>query len=285
MRNNVIYSYKKIDTNEIVYIGRTNNIERRRKEHELYEPIEKGRPHYNFPLSKGIRKYGLDNYICEIIEINLTYEESLEREKYWIKYYNTYEDLNKYNLTPGGECITENKFSEEIIEEARQLLKMKVPFKEIQDRTGISISHLSEINTGKRRKSSLYNYPINNMTCGRKLTSEQIEEIIYLLQTTNITNQEIGLKYNVSDTTIQNINMGKRYKKENIKYPIRTRCSSSKNNRISEQNFKELVSDLKENILSFSELANKYKTSVTTIYNINSGRTRKKEYLEYPLRK
>lgn len=58
------------------------------------------------------------------------------------------------------------------------------------------------------------------MTCGRKLTSKQIEEIIYLLQTTNITNHENSLKYNVSDTTIQNINIGKRYKKKilNIRY-------------------------------------------------------------------
>lgn len=40
MSDNVIYKYTKLDTNEVVYVGRTNNILRRRKEHEFYEPQE-----------------------------------------------------------------------------------------------------------------------------------------------------------------------------------------------------------------------------------------------------
>lgn len=31
-----------------------------------------------------------------------------EREKYWIKYYNTYEDRNHYNETPGGDLPGKN---------------------------------------------------------------------------------------------------------------------------------------------------------------------------------
>lgn len=283
--NNLIYAYIKKDTNEIVYIGRTNNIERRRKEHEIYEPQEKTRPHYNYPLSKGIRKNGLESYECKIIEDNLTYEESLNREIYWIDFYNTFKDKNKYNYTPGGECITEPVYSEDIIEEVRCLLKDKTPYKQIQDRTNLSLSHISEINTGKRRKNERYTYPINNMTCGRKLTEEQIEEIIYYLKNTNISNQELGIIYGVDGGTIQNINTGKRYKKEEIKYPIRTRCKINKSKRLNEQELEALFKDIMYTNESFSFLANKYGVSVSTIYNINSGKTRKNKEFDYPLRK
>lgn len=38
MEQYTIYKYIKIDTNEVVYVGRTNNLKRRRREHEIYEP-------------------------------------------------------------------------------------------------------------------------------------------------------------------------------------------------------------------------------------------------------
>lgn len=119
-----IYKYIKKDINEVVYVGRTNNFSRRKNEHEKYEPFEEGRPHYNYPLSRGIRKYGVDAYQCEIIEIVTTYEESLSREKYWIKYYDTFNDPSKYNYTPGGELsFTTAKFNDEIIDEVKSLLE------------------------------------------------------------------------------------------------------------------------------------------------------------------
>ena len=177
-----IYKYIKKDINEVVYIGRTNNFSRRKDEHEKYEPFEEGRPHYNYPLSRGIRKYGANAYQCEIIETVTTYEESLNREKYWIKYYDTFNDPSKYNYTPGGELsFTTAKFDDKIIDEVKSLLEQQVDFKTIRDRTGVSLPHISEINTGKRRKDTNRCYPINTMTCGRKLTQEDVNEIVNLL--------------------------------------------------------------------------------------------------------
>ena len=283
--NNVIYKYVKIDTNEVVYIGRTNNFLRRRREHEVYEPQEKGRPQYDYPLSRGIRKYGVDNYKCEIIEEGLTYEESLKREIYWIEYYDTYNDPSKYNYTPGGECVTESKYDDELVNEVKLLLEEKVDFKTIQEKTGISISHISEINTGKRRKDSYHTYPINNMTCGRKLTIEQVMEIIELLKTTKIPNQQIGAQYNVDEGTIQNINLGKRYYQKDIQYPIREKCKVSKNHKLNEEEFENLVADIQNTNVSFAKLALKYNISSSTVYNINKGVSRKSEKYSYPLRK
>ena len=54
------------------------------------------------------------------------------------------------------------------------------------------------------------------MTCGRKLNDVQIQEIISLLESSTKTVQEISLLYNVSETTINGINTGKRYKQKDI---------------------------------------------------------------------
>lgn len=287
MEQYIIYKYTKVDTNEVVYIGRTNNLERRRREHEIYEPQEKGRPHYNYPLSKGIRKYGKENYICEVIETVNSYEESLQKEKYWIKYYNTFEDISKYNYTPGGELsFFTAKFDDIIIDEVKSLLEQQISFKEINDRTGVSISHISEINTGKRRKDYTRHYPINEMTCGRKLNDMQIQEIISLLKSSTKTIQEISLLYNVSEATISGINNGKRYKQMDISYPIRNRITTTtKNKRLTQNELLLLIDDIINTNIPFARLAIKYNISTRTVYNINKGTTRYNKDYNYPLRK
>ena len=259
VEEHIIYKYIKLDTNEVVYVGRTNNLERRRKEHEVYEPREKGRPHYNYPLSKGIRKYGRKNYKCEIIEIVDTYEESLEREKYWIKCYNTFLDKEKYNYTPGGEIgYLTQKFDNVIIDEVKSLLEAQVSFKEIQDRTGVSPSHISEINTGKRRKDKNREYPINKMTCGRKLDEAKVQEIISLLHQSQKTHQEIAAIYNVSEATIRGINVGKRYYQKDIQYPIRGSLKSTQYKRLLQEEVELITNDIINTRISFSQLAIKY---------------------------
>ena len=286
MEQYIIYKYIKVDTNEVVYIGRTNNLERRRREHEIYEPQEEGRPHYNYPLSKGIRKYGKENYRCEVIEIVNSYKESLQKEKYWIKYYNTFEDISKYNYTPGGELsFTTVKFDDIIIDEVNSLLEQQISFKEINDRTGVSISHISEINTGKRRKDYTHHYPINKMTCGRKLNDVQIQEIISLLKSSTKTVQEISLLYSVSESTINGINNGKRYKQKDISYPIRNRITIRKNKRLTQNELLLLIDDIINTNIPFAQLSIKYNISTTTVYNINKGTTRYNKDYNYPLRK
>lgn len=52
-------------------------------------------------LYKAMRKYGKDKFYYEILESNLEYSQLLQREQYWISYYNSYK--NGYNDTLGGE--------------------------------------------------------------------------------------------------------------------------------------------------------------------------------------
>lgn len=79
---NIIYGYKKLITNEIVYVGQTVNLPTRRLKHEKYDPFNPNTKEYHYPLSRGIRKYGAENYECIILEEVENTSELDEREKY-----------------------------------------------------------------------------------------------------------------------------------------------------------------------------------------------------------
>lgn len=92
------YIYKIVnDVNQKVYIGKTyhTSIEQQYKEHcrDAFKEDEAQRPLYF-----AMRKYGIEHFHIELIEQTNTPEE---REKYWIKYYNSFKD--GYNATLGGD--------------------------------------------------------------------------------------------------------------------------------------------------------------------------------------
>ena len=54
-------------------------------------------------LRRAIKKYGKENFENYIIEWCKNKEELCEKEKYWIRKYNTLDNSIGYNITPGGE--------------------------------------------------------------------------------------------------------------------------------------------------------------------------------------
>lgn len=91
-----IYKITKI-SNGKSYIGQSNNIERRFKEHQ-----QKGASS-RIPLDIAIQKYGIHAFAYEILE-ECSLNKLNEREQYWINYYDTIN--NGYNCLPGGEQQT-----------------------------------------------------------------------------------------------------------------------------------------------------------------------------------
>lgn len=85
--------------NNKVYIGKTKDFERRKKEHLAHKT--------NHLFSRALHKYGEDSFLWEIIEADInTVEEASDREKFWIKKYRSYfrwDGANGYNMTPGGD--------------------------------------------------------------------------------------------------------------------------------------------------------------------------------------
>lgn len=96
-----IYLITNLKTN-LVYIGQSINIKNRIISHHIYEYTNKNNTMYNSKFYKSLRKYGLENFKVEVLE--LCKKELLdEREIYWIKQYDSYH--NGYNSTEGGKML------------------------------------------------------------------------------------------------------------------------------------------------------------------------------------
>ena len=88
-------------TNKIngkVYIGQTiKSLEQRIKGHIKESKIDSNRP-----FMSSINKYGVSNFIFEVIDSANSLDELNDKEIYWINFYNSVSP-NGYNVTGGGQ--------------------------------------------------------------------------------------------------------------------------------------------------------------------------------------
>ena len=98
--NGTIYKIQN-NINNKIYIGlTTRNVNIRWEEHKK-AALSDAEEFENVHLYNGMRKYGLNNFSFSIIETNIIDFNILnEREKYWIAFYNSYQ--NGYNMNMGG---------------------------------------------------------------------------------------------------------------------------------------------------------------------------------------
>lgn len=115
MKNNDVYKITNKVTGK-VYVGITNQGAGARYRHHWYE-ARIGEP---APIHRSMAKYGEENFTLEIIETVDTYDELKEREKYWIKFYDSMNREKGYNLTEGGDGTFGRLHSEETKEKIRQ---------------------------------------------------------------------------------------------------------------------------------------------------------------------
>ena len=89
-------------TNQInnkCYIGKSVNIEQRWISHKSEAYLSHNKQ-YNYTIHRAFRKYGLENFSFEIIEL-VEKEQLNEREIYWIQFYDSFN--TGYNETLGGD--------------------------------------------------------------------------------------------------------------------------------------------------------------------------------------
>lgn len=83
---------------EKIYIGQTTiTLDKRIKNHAKEAKITTNRP-----FLSSINKYGIDNFVFEIIDIAENLDELNDKEIYWIDFYNSVSP-NGYNVTGGGQ--------------------------------------------------------------------------------------------------------------------------------------------------------------------------------------
>lgn len=162
-RSNEVYKITNKVTNKI-YIGITNQGSGARYRHHWYES-RIGEPS---PIHRSMAKYGEDNFTLEIIDFADTYDELKEKEKYWIKQYNSTDKSIGYNLTEGGDGTFGRKHSEETKDKIRQ----KALGRKVSEETKRKMSetklgkcsdkqreHLLKLTVGQSKK--IYQYDTN----------------------------------------------------------------------------------------------------------------------------
>lgn len=276
----------KNDINTKVYIGQSLDAKERFKSHckKNYD---------NSLIDKAIQKYGKEHFWFEILESQI--ENYNEREKYWIKYYNSLKPFG-YNILTGGEEPPTYygdehpniKISDDDVLKLKiDLAETDIPLSQLAKKYNISKRQVLRINQGISRAALDEKYPIRkNPNINGKLTEQDVDNIIDLLKYTYRFNGDIAREYGVEVHTISKINDGTAHHRDNIQYPIRNWKSSGIILFTYEQ-VTEIINALSNTEESIQSLAKKYNVDRRAIEGINRGTSKKyfREGLSYPLRK
>lgn len=220
------------------YIGLSNNIRKRIWTHN----------HNDFKLGRvvgnAIHKYGNISQFEVLEEIDPKNRDYMnERQRYWIKYYKSNDSSFGYNVTQGGDggntasgIFNPNAaFNQDTLNHILQLLQnhRDISMTEIAKKFNVSSETIKNINRGIRYIQSDLKYPIRTQedsnttlltgtkSSSAKLSEEQLNQIIDLIQNSSLTFTDIAKKFNISNSTIGLINQGKRYHNNNLNYPLR----------------------------------------------------------------
>jgi len=216
-----IYKIKNL-INGKVYIGQSVNIERRWAGHRQTVK-NSGDKSYDFPLYKSIRKYGIENFDFEVLEI-CKIEDLNRLEKKWMLFYSSVVP-GGYNLQFGNNMTAKVTPKEvfEIIDFLRNTFYTNV---EIGLWYNLCDDSVGLINNGKTWVNEDLVYPIRQETesklvcpkCGevkfkdanqcfecynraRRHNIPKKEELEQELKKTNFV--QVGKKYGVSDNAVR----------------------------------------------------------------------------------
>ena len=263
--------------NNRVYVGQSLDIERRLRQH--FNSLNNlSYRHHSERLQEDWNKYGEGQFIASIVEC-CPANMLEEREKYWIKYWNTFY-LNKkgYNMTEGGQWgNAPRKLSDLAIQEIQNLLiKGDYSLKDIAQEYNVSLSCISDINTGRTWKKNEYVYPLHPKSIKNTILSlEELDRTIQLLLNTKLNYSEIAKTMEVPEYTVGSINRGEHSlcKKTSYNFPIRKPVQKGTyQNKITEKQVLEIIFDLIYSNLTNKELGKKYGVHYNTIGFISQGK-------------
>lgn len=204
-----IYCYTNLINNK-KYVGQTNNLERRKKQH-IQDSIHCHKGHeisYNLPFHAAIRKYGIENFSFEILQTIDTEDWSVVN-RLETQHIQEQQSLapKGYNLTAGGEAaqgLNKTKLSDEEVQAIINALKNKEYIPDIAEKFHLSRSYISDINNGRCLKQLNETYPLQQ----NRITNDEYYQIIDLIKNTNFSLREIARYMNRNRDTIEKINKG-----------------------------------------------------------------------------
>jgi group I intron endonuclease len=129
MKVGVYKIYFTNDAKNKVYIGISNNLTRRKRDH-LNNLIENC--HKNKFLQNAFVKYGKENFVFEILEL-CSSDLLKEKERKYIEKFNTFNNQYGYNLTTGGEHC-------KLSESTKKKLSIVKSGRKLSDKTKIKLA-------------------------------------------------------------------------------------------------------------------------------------------------
>lgn len=137
---------------------------------------------------------------------------------------------------------------------------------------GVSISMLRQKESEwiVNKKSVQNGYNVVRVSGKEKLTEELLHEIREAIQSTKFKFCELAKLYDVQPATIADINLGRAWLDDKYEYPLRK--NTVKRKKLTEADVKEIYILLKNNNLSFQEIASQYGwKSEAVLRKINNG--------------
>ena len=271
---NYIYCYTN-QINQHKYIGQTNNLNRRIREHKScsYNPKSSS---YNDLFHQKIREYGIENFSIEVLEklYNVSQEYVNERERFWIKNKSSFRGTGLgYNSDYGGSRKSSSILSEEEIQDIKNKISAGVAYFDIENEYQISATFISGINNGVYFFDDKITYPLYKYY----KDDSDYDELIDLLVNSPLRMSNIAKQLGIGYSTVKKINAGTLRKGLYPTYPIRYKSA----NEMRADKIKDLLLNTKITKTKICEMLN---VDLETIRRINIGQCFKDNNLSYPLR-
>lgn len=258
--------------NKKIYVGQTNNLDRRMQEHKHDE-------RNNHPIHNAIKKYGWENFEVSVLYYGVNYNE---KEKEYIKLYKSNRKEYGYNITAGGQDSSgennpHSKLSQSDVYQIISDLKGNNSIECIAKKYRTTVKTIRNINAGISWRIGSLQYPIRKRKL-KILNNEEVKEIISLLKDANSSIEGIADMFNIKPYIVLNINKGNTYRLDSEIYPIREIG-------IPGRDIERIVEMLEQENIPIKEIAEKFNKTLSQIYRINKGECWHNDSLKYPIRK
>ena len=224
----------KCTSNDGIYIGSAVNLDNRKSRH--FSMLKKNN-HPNPYLQNAFNKYGIENFIFEILEIVDDNSILVEKEQLWINRYSiikaTLFNIRKEARSNLGITISEQgknnisnslrgrKHSEETKLKISNSNKGKTFSQEAKNKMSLAKKNKPSCLKGttksletRQKMSNSAKTRTGVRNANSKLSEEQIKQICIDFYNDELSLSEIAKKYNVSSSTIKRIKYNKSYLKE-----------------------------------------------------------------------
>lgn len=223
------------------YIGQAKNIKQRFVKHHKYDYKNPNNCNYETKFYQALRKYGLDNFKVEVLQLC----EEEELDKLEVEYIDKYDSfINGYNSTKGGQFWSPNIHSEEI-EEKRRITREK-------NKSLMSENH---------PRAKLTNQQVWDIR-QRYIDGESVKEIYEDFKDL-YSNQQTFKRIVLGQTYIT---VGNIPNKEQVRHT---------NAKLTDVQVKEIRNSYKKGVISYRELGEKYNLSESSIAAIIKRETYK----------